>query len=528
MSAAQIVGMALHLARRFPGLFGGLALLGAAPLCVAILALFHVAIVRAGERSGVSDAVLLLSFLVAVALFARGFFHAAILRALSAVLGGSAAGPGRYLAEAARGWLPAVLTGGTVSFLGIVSGFFLFVPVVLLGGLFLQAMPRVVLDGVSPWQALAPARATGRGGKSLLVNLLLFVVAAGLFVNLHFLVQLVLALGRIFLNLETSYLSAVLSFDNPVFVLVLACVSLVLVEPVRVISAGLLHLEKKVRREGLDLAPRIEELRSAPRRMPGVLGVAIVAFALLAGSPARAAPSADVHEAQAALAADLAGKEGGLARLQALLGEVLAQSEYRDLDPSLWKRPQAGPPPPTPEDLEDLLAGPSQTPSGISGFTVLAVLLAVAGVGVGIALALLGWRSRRRTPPAPTPAEPARTEAALGLDALAREPGDWRAEAEALAARGEYREALRRIYLAVLVALHRRRAIEYERHRTNWEYLRGFRGAAAAKAVFRALTQAFDFAWYGRRPLDGAAYGQFAARAAELLAEPETTTAEGR
>jgi len=52
-------------------------------------------------------------------------------------------------------------------------------------------------------------------------------------------------------------------------------------------------------------------------------------------------------------------------------------------------------------------------------------------------------------------------------------------------------------------------------------------GAAPARAVFLSLTQSFDFVWYGRRPLDGATYGQFAARALELLAEPETTPAEG-
>jgi hypothetical protein len=572
MGATQVLGAAIVVVRRSPWLFGSLALCGAAPLCTLVLALHHLGILRGGARGSPSDAVIFLAFLTTVAVFARVFFHAAALRALSGVLGGQPVDLARALRDAARGWLPALVAGGAVSVLGVLSGFLFYVPVAVFGGVFLLALPRVVLDGEGPWPALTRPHAGRAGRKALAVNFLFFVLAAALFANIYLLVHLVLALGRSFFDLDVAYLVTVLSLDNGVYVLALACLTLALLEPVRIVCAGLVHLEAKVRREGLDLAPRIDAL-GRPRR--GARRAAIWLVGILAApAVARAVPAADAREAVAALAADLAEKEVTLSRIRALarrqrdaaphrgalfrlieerlaqasrehpdlrrviggrlaedlrravaspdpaglLETVLAAPEFGDLDPGAWSRP----PEPAPErarreDL-DLSRLRLERGEGASGFTVLAVVLVALAVGAALAVAFLGLTSRRRARPPPAPAPPVAPPPALGLDALARDPSEWRAEADAWAARGEYREAMRRLYLSVLVTLHRARAIEYDRSRTNGDYLRRFQGGPPERALFRDLTRAFDFGWYGERPVDAPAYEEFSRRADALVA----------
>jgi hypothetical protein len=562
MGAAQILGASMRLVRTRPALFGGLAAAGALPIVVLALALDHVGVLRGGARPGrdLSDAVLLLAFAAAVALFVRAFFHAAILAALARLSRGEAAEPGPCLRDARGQWLSVTVTGGCLSVLGLASGFLYFVPLVLLGGAFLCAPARVVLDGAAPWRALAaPQRGRSRG-KAFAVNFLLWVVAAALFFNLQVLVQLVLALGRALFDLEVSYLTAVLSLENPTFVLVLGGVTLILLEPVRALSGGLLHLEEKVRREGLDLAPRIE-LLARPHGRGTRVAAALVAISLSAD--ARAGPPLDVREAAVAAAADLARGDEAAGRLRALverrrrapgergafwrmlegrisqgasagviaaelegaaripdprdlLERVLAGDEFADLDPALWAAsPERAAEPP----IEEIpLLGPRAAEGGVSGFTLLVLLLTVIAVGAAAAAAFVGLRARRKVPPPAPPPEAAVPAPAAGLDALTRDPAGWRSEADALAAEGNLREALRRLYLAALVALHRARALEYDRSRTNGDYLRRFRGRPEAKRRFRSLTGAFDFVWYGERPIEESAYRDLAREADALLA----------
>jgi hypothetical protein len=84
-------------------------------------------------------------------------------------------------------------------------------------------------------------------------------------------------------------------------------------------------------------------------------------------------------------------------------------------------------------------------------------------------------------------------------------------QADELARQGEFLEAVRRLYLAVLALLHRSRLIRYEKTRTNGEYIRQVRRAADAPegvhAAFGNLTGMFDQKWYGDRACDGPEYG---------------------
>jgi hypothetical protein len=93
----------------------------------------------------------------------------------------------------------------------------------------------------------------------------------------------------------------------------------------------------------------------------------------------------------------------------------------------------------------------------------------------------------------------------------------WR-QADALAAKERYREALRQVYLALLASLHSRHFIRFEPTRTNGEYVRQLRLSEQAPPElhqpFQRLTQLFETAWYGERPCEESDY-----RAARTLAE---------
>ena len=89
-------------------------------------------------------------------------------------------------------------------------------------------------------------------------------------------------------------------------------------------------------------------------------------------------------------------------------------------------------------------------------------------------------------------------------------PTLWR-RAEELAAKGEYLEALRTLYGAVLALLHRRRFIRYETMRTNGEYVDQVGHAAEAPPglhdPFERLTTLFEWKWYGERACDDRDFG---------------------
>jgi hypothetical protein len=89
--------------------------------------------------------------------------------------------------------------------------------------------------------------------------------------------------------------------------------------------------------------------------------------------------------------------------------------------------------------------------------------------------------------------------------ALALDGGQWLEEADALARAGDFRLAWRALYLGLLSGLHGRGAIHYRRNRTNWTYVRDFRGGEGERASFRDLTGLFDEVWYGfKLPSDAA------------------------
>jgi hypothetical protein len=113
------------------------------------------------------------------------------------------------------------------------------------------------------------------------------------------------------------------------------------------------------------------------------------------------------------------------------------------------------------------------------------------------------------------------------MSALSRPPEGWAHLADELAARGEYREAVRSLYLALLSRLHREGAILYDSTLSNWDYLRHFKGRREWLPPFRELTRRFDFAWYGNLPVGQDGYRDFRAITQPMLAAPATPEAPG-
>ena len=114
----------------------------------------------------------------------------------------------------------------------------------------------------------------------------------------------------------------------------------------------------------------------------------------------------------------------------------------------------------------------------------------------------------------------AATLAADPTNALSRPPESWAHLADELAARGEYREAVRGLYLALLSRLHHQGAIHYDPRLSNWDYLRQFRGRSEWMPSLRELTLRFDFAWYGNLPVGERGYRDFRALCAPMLSTP--------
>jgi hypothetical protein len=208
------------------------------------------------------------------------------------------------------------------------------------------------------------------------------------------------------------------------------------------------------------------------------------------------------------------------------------QNTAEDAPPGLWQRflKWLG------EWLEKLFRRTEQTPSrslappGDGGQVVANALVVVliAGVLVVLVMVLLRALGKARAGEdagLEVSTQHAATLAADPMNALSRPPEGWAHLADELAARGEYREAVRGLYLALLSRLHREGVIHYDTTLSNWDYLRQFRSRREWVPSFRELTRRFDFAWYGNLPVGADGYRDFRALCAPMLT-PTPTTAE--
>lgn len=81
--------------------------------------------------------------------------------------------------------------------------------------------------------------------------------------------------------------------------------------------------------------------------------------------------------------------------------------------------------------------------------------------------------------------------------------------AQALAAAGDYRYAMRFLYLSTLLWLDEHRLVRYDFALTNGEVLTQVVGQPGLHAALAPVVQGFERVWYGLAPLDGPGYAMF-------------------
>jgi hypothetical protein len=88
--------------------------------------------------------------------------------------------------------------------------------------------------------------------------------------------------------------------------------------------------------------------------------------------------------------------------------------------------------------------------------------------------------------------------------------------AQQLSGGGDYRTAVRFLYLATLLHLEERGLLRYDRSLTNREVLSRVAHDPNLTAVLRDVVEVFDRVWYGYQPLDAPAYRRYAAAVEDL------------
>lgn len=142
---------------------------------------------------------------------------------------------------------------------------------------------------------------------------------------------------------------------------------------------------------------------------------------------------------------------------------------------------------------------------GLPGWIVIAV-----SVLIFVALVLwLVWQWRSQT---------VREQA---LAALAAEADDLTGDeahqrAASVAHDGDYRTAVRYLYLSALLWLEERGLIQFDRSLTNYEYVLLLHNRPDVRARLNPVVQTFDRVWYGHAKIDESAFDQYRAQVEAL------------
>ena len=147
-------------------------------------------------------------------------------------------------------------------------------------------------------------------------------------------------------------------------------------------------------------------------------------------------------------------------------------------------------------------------------------LIIVAGIIAFVLLARLLWRLLARRDPERPRGERTVLGETISEGATA---ASLAAAARDLAAAGDYRGAIRRLFIALLYELDERGIVRLEANTTNREYLARVRSLGRLYPVMAAMTDTFERVWYGGAAAERADFDAFAAQHAEvsrLAAEP--------
>ena len=101
-----------------------------------------------------------------------------------------------------------------------------------------------------------------------------------------------------------------------------------------------------------------------------------------------------------------------------------------------------------------------------------------------------------------------------------RSQSEWLALADQHEAAGEYRGAVRCLYIAMLLTFDEYRVARFDRRQTNWEHLTRIESNPiySAESGFRHLTQRFDRIWYGHQSIGAGDVMEFRSALADISA----------
>jgi hypothetical protein len=188
-------------------------------------------------------------------------------------------------------------------------------------------------------------------------------------------------------------------------------------------------------------------------------------------------------------------------RLDAILASPAFQ--WEDVQPGFWQRLWQR----VLRFLFDLI------PFGSSGLDLANLILVLLGTAVlFLALALAARALLRSIRPEAAAGQPVGEELQLTAE-LALE------QAEAHAQQGDYRSAVRYLYLFTLLLLEEHGVLRYDRSRTNREYLRTVADRPELFATLQSVVDVFDRVWYGFQPLDEAGYARYRRQVSQLESE---------
>lgn len=88
--------------------------------------------------------------------------------------------------------------------------------------------------------------------------------------------------------------------------------------------------------------------------------------------------------------------------------------------------------------------------------------------------------------------------------------------AQKLAAAGDYRSAVRMLYLATLLLLDERGSLRYDKSLTNREYLRAVKNEPAVADALQPIVETFDKTWYGFENVTPEQFGEYEKRVNEV------------
>jgi hypothetical protein len=374
-------------------------------------------------------------------------------------------------------------------------------------------------------EGFSKARKLAHIGHSQSWTLLLILQFLGLVVAVN--VTLALALLPYGIRMLTGYESSftrsgIFYVLNPLFGMVVIVVTWILFDP-------FVHAVYTLRCFHLESLETGEDLRAGLRRMRAshtLIAVACLLLLTAAGGCAQAAISPDqleesIQQAVKAPAYDWrlppkpapAGKSGLVEVVDRMVAQFrwLSESIGNAIDRAIrWLLKQLGSR--VPERL------PGAPPSGLHGgiYLLIAVALAVA--------AIFTWRVWRRRPVTTQPvadggAAPVPLDAEdLSPDRLPEEK--WISLANQCLRDGNFRLALRALYLANLAWLGRQEYLTLHSGKTNREYeteiRRRGRAIPEAYGLFAANIAAFERAWYGTRAVSMDDVGEFRARVGRM------------